>query len=113
MNEEQQRKFVAACRRLVALMNDPQPGLASWHVFCERVKNEIMEAGKTLEPPDPGTKFPGEKRVREEYKRLYGVEPPKTLGPCELGYLVGFARGALTRKEEHTALDEYEGTRDG
>lgn len=36
-----QQKLIAACRRLVALVDAPEPGLTSWQVMCADTVDEL------------------------------------------------------------------------
>lgn len=38
-----QAKVVSLCRALVRLVDEPQPGLASWHAICARTVDELRE----------------------------------------------------------------------
>ncbi len=39
-----QIKLLEASRRLVKLNDDPQPGLATWHIACQRAADDIRAA---------------------------------------------------------------------
>jgi hypothetical protein len=39
-----QERLLKACRRLVALNDDPHPGLATWNLACVEAVREIRES---------------------------------------------------------------------
>jgi hypothetical protein len=52
MTDLDQKKLVAACRKLVALVDAPEPGLSAWHVMCAKTVDELRSVlcGREIGP---------------------------------------------------------------
>jgi hypothetical protein len=51
-----QEQVLQACRRLLALTDNPEPGLAVWHTMCQRAVEQLARLLRhaRLQPPDKG-----------------------------------------------------------